>query len=61
MKDIACKRRLEANIEALKDMRDVMLSQENWECMTRLIDACTAGAMAIQRIIEEDFGGNQDE
>lgn len=60
MTDMARKRRLEANIEALKDMRDVMLSQENWECMTRLIDACTAGAMAIQRIIKEDFGGNDE-
>ena len=44
------------NIEALREMREAMLNDENWENMTRLIDAVTAGAFAIDRINREDFG-----
>ena len=51
------KAKLEERVKTLKEMRDVMLNDENWEYMMRLIEAVTAGAMAIQRIIEEDFGG----
>ena len=50
------KAKLEERVKTLKEMRDVMLNDENWEYMKRLIEAVTAGAMAIQRIIKEDFG-----
>lgn len=53
--DYLKKRHLEEHIQSLHDMRDVMLSDKNWENMERLIEACTAGAMAIQRIVKEDF------
>lgn len=54
------KAKLEERVKTLKEMRDVMLNSENWKSMKRLIEACTAGAMAIQRIIKEDFGGNDE-
>lgn len=59
MTDTERKERLEGHVEALKEMRKVMLNDENWESMKRLIEACTAGAMAIQRIIKEDFGESE--
>lgn len=56
------KAKLEERVKTLKEMRDVMLNSENWERMKRLIEAVTAGAMAIQRIIKEDFGdGDEDD
>lgn len=60
MTDAERRERLEEHVEALKEMRQVMLNDKNWERMKRLIEACTAGAMAIQRIIKEDFGESED-
>jgi hypothetical protein len=60
MTDTERMEKLEKHVEALKEMRQVMLNDENWEHMKRLIEACTAGAMAIQRIIKEDFGESED-
>ena len=52
--------KLEKHVETLKEMRQTMLNDKDWERMRRLIEACTAGAMAIQRIIKEDFGESED-
>ena len=60
MTDTERKERLKRHVETLKEMRQTMLNDENWESMKRLIEACTAGAMAIQRIIKEDFGESED-
>lgn len=60
VEEFARKQRLESHIEALHDMRQTMLADENWESMMRLIEACTAGAMAIQRVIREDFGESEE-
>ena len=49
------------NIETLHEMREVMFADENWENMMRLIDAVTAGAFALERLIKEDFGEVDDE
>lgn len=51
--------KLEKHVETLKEMRQTMLNDKDWERMRRLIEACTAGAMAIQRVIKEDFGENE--
>ena len=59
MTDTERKERLQGHVETLKEMRQTMLNDENWESMKRLIEACTAGAMAIQRIIKEDFGESE--
>lgn len=59
MTDKEQKERLQGHVETLKEMRQTMLNDENWESMKRLIEACTAGAMAIQRIIKEDFGESE--
>lgn len=61
MTDTERKERLQGHVETLKEMRQTMLNDENWESMKRLIEACTAGAMAIQRIIKEDFGEQENE
>ena len=61
MTDTERKERLKGHVETLKEMRQTMLKDENWESMMRLIEACTAGAMAIQRIIKEDFGEQENE
>lgn len=61
VEEFAKKQHLESHIEALRDMRQVMLNDENWEYMMRLIEAVTAGAMAIQRIIKEDFGEDYED
>ena len=55
------KAKLEERVKTLKEMRDVMLNDEHWENMKRLIEAVTAGAMAIQRIIKEDFGEDYED
>lgn len=60
MTDTERREKLEKHVEALKEIRQVMLDDEHWENMKRLIEACTAGAMAIQRIIKEDFGESED-
>lgn len=49
------KHRKEA-LDALLEMRDMMISSENWESMERLISAVTMGAFAIIRINDIDFG-----
>ena len=54
--DKELKERRENHIQALKEMRDVMLESEDWEHLKRLIDAVTAGAFAIARLNEIDFG-----
>ena len=54
MVDAERKERLKGHVETLKEMRQTMLNDENWENMNRLIEACTSGAMAIQRIIKEE-------
>lgn len=61
MTDTERKEILKGHVETLKEMRQTMLNDNNWETMKRLIEACTAGAMAIQRIIKEDFGEREDE
>ena len=50
------KKHREEAIEALKEMRDVMMESENWESMMRLVDAVTMGAFAIARLNEIDYG-----
>ena len=60
MTDTERRERLKGHVETLKEMRQTMLNDENWENMKRLIEACTSGAMAIQRIIKEDFGESED-
>ena len=60
MTDTERKEKLKGHVETLKEMRQAMLKDENWESMMRLIEACTAGAMAIQRVIREDFGESED-
>ena len=49
------------HIEALYEMRNMMMKDENWENMTRLIEAVTAGAFALARLNKEDFGEVDDE
>lgn len=61
MIDTERRERLEEHVETLKEMRQVIINDTNWVNMKRLIEACTAGAMAIQRIIKEDFGESEDE
>ena len=55
------KNKLEQHVKTLKAMREVVIKDENWENMKSIINALTAGAMAIQRIIREDFGGEANE
>lgn len=50
------KTRLKKHVEVLKLMRNDMLDDENWENLKPFIEAVTAGGMAIQRVIKEDFG-----
>ena len=59
--DKELKERRENHIQALKEMRDVMLESEDWEHLKRLIDAVTAGAFAIARLNEIDFGEAESE
>ena len=50
------KKHREDAIDALKEMRDMMMNDDNWEHMMRLVDAVTLGAFAIMRLNEIDFG-----
>ena len=50
------KKHREEAIEALKEMRDMMMNSDNWESMMRLVDAVTMGAFAIARLNEIDYG-----
>lgn len=54
------KKHREEAIEALKEMRDMMMESENWEAMMRLVDAVTMGAFAIARLNEIDYGKEQE-
>ena len=54
------KKHREEAIEALKEMRDMMMNSENWEAMMRLVDAVTMGAFAIARLNEIDYGKEQE-
>ena len=40
------KKHREEAIETLKEMRDMMMNDDNWENMLRLVDAVTLGAFA---------------
>ena len=55
------KARREEHIKVLREMRDMMLEDENWERMKRLIGAVTAGAFAIARLNKIDFGKDGEE
>ena len=55
------KKHREEAIEALKEMRDMMMESENWESMMRLVDAVTMGAFAIARLNEIDYGKEQND
>ena len=49
------KKHREEAIEALKEMRDMMMESDNWESLMRLVDAVTMGAFAIARLNEIDY------
>ena len=46
--------RIQKQIDTLKEMRDVMLEQENWESLKRFIDAVTYGGMALGKLLEKE-------
>ena len=54
--EIETKKHREEAIQALKEMRDMMMNDDNWENMMRLVDAVTMGAFAIARLNEIDYG-----
>lgn len=58
--EIDVKKHREENIKALKEMRDMMMSDDNWENMMRLVDAVTMGAFAIARLNEIDYGAERE-
>ena len=49
------KKHREEAMQALKEMRDMMMNDDNWENMMRLVDAVTMGAFAIARLNEIDY------
>lgn len=55
MTDTERKTKLEERVKTLKEMRDVMLADEHWENMKRLIEALTVGEIAIQMVIYNQF------
>ena len=55
------KKNREEAIEALREMRDMMMNDENWEKMLRLVNAVTMGAFAIARLNEIDYGKAESE
>lgn len=59
MIDDEIRARREEHIKALKEMRDMMLNDDNWENMKRLIEAVMAGGMALQRLNMIDFGESE--
>ena len=59
-KDIETKKHREEAIQALKEMRDMMMNSDNWESMMRLVDAVTMGAFAIARLNEIDYGAESE-
>lgn len=54
------KKHREEAMQALKEMRDMMMNDDNWENMMRLVDAVTMGAFAIARLNEIDYGEDGD-
>ena len=58
-KDVETKKHREEAIDALREMRDMMMNSDNWENMMRLVDAVTLGAFAIQRLNEIDYGKDE--
>ena len=63
MTDTERRERLEKHVQAFEEIKQMILVlyDEKWEHMNGLLEACTAGAMAIQRIIREDFGESEGE
>lgn len=55
------KKHREEAIKTLKEMRDRMMNDDNWENMMRLVDAVTLGAFAIERINEIDYGAESED
>ena len=55
------KKHREEAIEALLEMRNMMMGSDNWEHFMRLVDAVTMGAFAIKRINEIDYGKESEE
>ncbi len=58
--DKKLKARREEHIRTLIEMREMMLNDDNWENMKRLIEAVTAGGMALQRLNMIDFGESEE-
>ena len=58
--EVIKKNRIE-HIKSLREMRDMMINDDNWENMKRLIEAVTAGAFALARLNKEDFGEDDDD
>ena len=50
------KKHREEAIDTLKEMRNMMMNDDNWEGFMPLVDAVTLGAFAIQRLNEIDYG-----
>jgi hypothetical protein len=50
------KERLEKHVKVLIELRNKLFEREDWESLLPYSDAVTAGGMAIQRILREDFG-----
>lgn len=55
------KKHREEAIEALREMRDMMMNSDNWESLMRLVDAVTLGAFAIARLNDIDYGNAESE
>ena len=50
------KDRLENHVKVLIELRNKLFEREDWESLLPYRDAVTAGCMAIQRILRDDFG-----
>lgn len=55
------KKHREEAIKALMEMRDMMMNDDNWENMLRLVDAVTLGAFAIERLNKIDYDKAESE
>lgn len=55
------KKNREEAIEALREMREMMMESDNWESLMRLVNAVTMGAFAIARLNEIDYGKEQND
>ena len=45
--------RIKQHIDTLMEMKEAMLKSDDWENLTRLIDACVAGGMALQASLDD--------